>query len=140
MSEPTLSKSEKSRLNAVAVTLIPGDGKSPSAAGVPEFDELLSNAATAIGRELDALREAIRLLPDEITWPSVSQFATEHATEFELVSTVVAGAYFMSTDVLESLGYPTGARSAAPFDLAADELASGILEPVLSRGSRTRIP
>lgn len=135
---PRLSGDEVARLRAVAEALIPGDGTSPAAARVAEIDRLLGEAAVALGVGLGQLQDALSRLPGEIDWASLERFSASDGEAFELVATVAAGAYFMSPAVLESLGYPTGPRSAAPFDLAAEELGSGVLDPVIAGGSRVR--
>ncbi len=138
MSSSVLSEEQRELLRAVAVALIPGDATSPPAADVPELDGLLTDAATALGVGFGALRDAVGRLPDPIDWTTLARFAQEDRVAFDQVATVASGAYFMSTAVLASLGYPTGPRTAAPFDLAAEELGSGILDPVMAAGSRLR--
>lgn len=140
MSSEPLSAEELERMRDLAATLMPGLGSSPPAAELPELDRLLHEAAAALGRELNTLRSAIALLPRHIRWGSLARFSEEEPDAFELVSTVAAGAYFMSPIVLQSIGYPTGERSAPPFDLAASELESGVLDPVQSSGPRFRGP
>ena len=136
--ELRLSEGETARLRAVAETLVPGDGNSPSAADTPELDRLLEAAAVALGVGFEDLQASLRRLPEPVEWTSLRALSDTEPETFELITSVAVGAYFMSADVLHSLGYPTGARSAAPFDLAASELETGILEPVLSAGSRLR--
>lgn len=140
MTPSPLSTEELDRLRAIAAVLIPGLGASPPATDLPDLDELLSRAAAALGRELPALRDGIARVPAEVDWAAIVRLADEDPTAFDVIGAVVAGAYFMSPTVLRTIGYPTGPRSAAPFDLAADELASGILSPVQTRGSRVRMP
>jgi hypothetical protein len=138
MSTPALTDSETGAIRAVAEVLIPGDGISPPSGEVDGYDGLVDQAARALGPELDDLRSAIASLPQPISWATLKQFADEQPQPFELVSTTATAAYFMSTTVLSSLGYPTGQRSAPPFDLAAEEIGSGITDPVLAHGSRVR--
>lgn len=133
MTTTGLSAAQVAQMRAVAATLIPGDGQSPPADATSEFDRLLGEAALALGLGMADLRAALEDLPEEVSWTSLQAFCTTHPDHFELVANVAAGAYFMSPAVLGSLGYPTGARSAAPFDQAADELATGILDPVMER-------
>lgn len=140
MNGSRLSDDELQRLRAVAVALIPGDGTSPPADEVPDFERLLSDAGAALGIGISSLRRAMSRLPESIDWASLSRFAIEDQGAFREVTSVASGAYFMSPAVLASLGYPTGPRSAAPFDLAAEEISSGILEPVIAGGSRVRDP
>lgn len=138
MSAPGLTDAEFAAIRAVAEVLIPGDGRSPAIADVEGYEALVQQAARALGPELDDLRSAIAALPQTISWAAMGEFERDRAAAFEIVSTTATAAYFMSPQVLRSLGYPTGPRSAPPFDLAAEEIASGILEPVLARGSRVR--
>ncbi|HUA04940.1 MAG TPA: hypothetical protein VMB27_13640 [Solirubrobacteraceae bacterium] len=138
MTTAALTAEQLAQLRAVAATLIPGSDLSPAAAELTDLDELLERAAVALGSQLPAVLAALATLPAEVRWEGMAEFASADPAAFELVSTLVAGAYFMSTTVLKSIGYPTGPRSAPPFDLAADELATGILEPVIARGSVLR--
>ena len=134
MSSQALDNHEAGRLRAVAAVLIPGDGDAPAALDLAEFDDLLQRAATALGPDLPALRDAVRRLPDDIDVKTLKVFSESEPEHFSLLGTAVSGAYFMSPAALTALGYPTGPRTAPPFDLAADELASGILDPVIARG------
>ena len=126
------------QLRRVAEILLPGTTDSPAALSLPDFDELLTAAITALGPEAALLNAAVCHLPDELTWDTLKGFHEADCDAFDIVSTTVAGAYFMSPTVLESIGYPTGPRRAAPFDQAVDELSSGVLEPVIARGPIVR--
>src|SRR5437016_5036115 len=119
MSRSALTDEEVSAVRDVAMVLIPGGHGSPPAGQVTGYQDLVQQAAIAVGAELETLRSAISQLPTEISWAALCEFERQSPEAFELVSTIAAGAYFMSPVVLRSLGYPTGARSAAPFDLAA---------------------
>jgi hypothetical protein len=134
MSAAALSEREVGLLREVAAVLIPGDGEAPPALEVPEFDELLERAAVALGPDLPGLHEAIEGLPDGIDGATLKSYYENDGARFGLIGTAVSGAYFMAPAALSAIGYPTGPRSAPPFDLAAEELASGILEPVIERG------
>lgn len=136
-----LTTAQLQELRSTAEVLIPGDGVSPSPAALHDFDELLGRAAAAMEPELPALSDALSALPSKIDWVTLRRFAESDGPRFELIATIVTGAYFMSEPVLESIGYPTGNRAAAPFDLSAEELASGILDPVIDRGAlREAVP
>ncbi len=135
MTALALETHEVGRLRAVAAVLVPGDGDAPAALDLAEFDDLLQRAATALGPDLPALREAIRRLPEDIETVTLTVFSASHPEDFSLIGTAVSGAYFMSPTALTAIGYPTGPRTAPPFDLAADELASGILDPVIPEDS-----
>lgn len=137
MTAPPTSE-QLSTLRSVAALLIPGSSYSPTPAHLLDFDELLGRAVVALGPESKSLPGALHRLPSEITWDSLSAFAVREPVHFEIISTVVSGAYFMSPTVLESIGYPTGPRKAPPFGLAAEELEGGILDPVIERGPFVR--
>lgn len=126
------------RLAKIAAILLPGDDRSPAANAVAELDMLLRQAVEAIGSEEEPLREALALLPAELDWASVQEFAESLPDEFEIVATVAAGAYFMAPSVLASVGYPQGARKAARNEQVVDELETGVLDLVMERDSMVR--
>ena len=129
---------EVARLRHVAGVLLPGDERSPAAASVDDLDELLTRAIEAIGTERPALRSALALLPERPDWESLRSLATTHPAEFEVVSAVAAGAYFMSPAVLDTIGYTPGDRRAARPEQVVDELEGGVLDPVLARDGLLR--
>jgi hypothetical protein len=131
MSAPEhLTADEIATLRSVAAALIPGSQDSPAAATLTNFDELLDLAAGALGADRELLRDSVRLLPPAVGWEQLADFAAGQPAAFEVISTTVSGAYFMSPAVLQSIGYFTGTRRPAPYDLVANELESGILEPM----------
>lgn len=134
----TAAAKRTSRLRRVADILLPGTPNAPAATALTNFDQLLTTAVKALGSESILLDQALRRLPETLNWDALKRFAETDRDSFELISTTVVGAYFMSLEALQSIGYRTGPRRAAPFDQAADELGSGILEPVLNRDSTLR--
>jgi hypothetical protein len=129
---------EHLKLRRIASVLLPGDDTSPPATSVPDYDELLSKAVEVIGAEQPMLTRALKQLPDDADWDALKEFADSEPDGFEVVAAVVSGAYFMSTTVLDALHYPHGPRRATPFGLVADELESGVLEPVMERAPMVR--
>ena len=60
-----------------------------------------------------------------------------HASDraaFDLLSTVVAGAYLMVPEVRAHVGYPGQHRDRPDLEQAVEELTDGILDPVIERG------
>ena len=127
-----LTADEIATLRSVAAVLIPGSEGSPAATELADFNELLDRAASALGAERMVLRDSLRQTPPAATWDQLADLAEHEPAAFEIISTTVSGAYFMYPVVLQSIGYPTGPRRAAPYGLIADELDSGILEPVMA--------
>jgi hypothetical protein len=135
---PLLSPGQIDRLHALANVLLPGSHPSPAASDLADFDQLLSQAVGALGREFPAITAALETLPTVITRDSVLGFSERDPKSFELISLVLVGAYFMAAPVKGPLGLPTGPRYAPSFEQIADELGDGLLDPVLDRASPIR--
>jgi hypothetical protein len=133
-----LTSEQVAILRQVAIILLPGDEQSPAAGDIAGLDELISHAAVALGREIAALHTALGLVPADPSWDSLRSFAAAHPDDFEIVSAVAAGAYFMAPEALSAIGYPQGQRKAPRIDQAADELSSGVLDLVAARESMVR--
>ena len=131
----SLGSEQLDRVAATAAILLPGAPDCPAPGALPELDDLLQRAARALSSESSKLEEAVAHLPGELTWDTLSSYASAEPEAFELLSTVVLGAYFMSPTVHAALGLPTGERRPAPLDQAVDELGTGLLDAVLDRGS-----
>jgi hypothetical protein len=131
----SLGNEQLTRICTTAAILLPGSADSPAPGSLPEFGDLVQRAANAFSRESSAIEQAIARLPVELSWDTLSTYAKEEPESFELLSLLVVGAYFMSPIVLAALGLPTGVRRQAPLEQAVDELSSGILDPVVDRGS-----
>ncbi len=130
----TLSEEHLARLQILAGVLLPGDDRSPAAADLDDYEQLLVRAATAMGPEIGDVAAAINCLPATLTLATLETYRAGHPDDFERISTLVTGAYFIAPASLAAIGYPTGPRRAASFELAADQLGTGILDPVLERG------
>ncbi len=129
-----LTSEEVAAVAQVAAILLPGDDQAPGAGTIPALPTLIEQAAVALGTECDALRAALRLLPEDVSWGALRAFAEEHPAHFEIVAVAASGAYFMAPEALTAIGYPQGVRRAPRIDQAADEISSGVLDQVMSRG------
>lgn len=136
--ETKMSGQQLDRVRATAAVLLPGSTESPAPHLLPEFDELLQQAAVALGGEGRALAAAIETLPPKPSWENLSALSECDPSSFELVSLLAIGAYFMSPTVLGSMGIPTGKRRPANPEQVVDELSDGILDPVFERGCPVR--
>lgn len=135
---PVLSPRQVDHVRAAAVILLASPSDSPALDALPDVDELLQQAAAALGNKGQVLAAAIDALPPEPSWENLSAFADGDPESFELVALLAVGAYFMSPAVLDSLGRPSGVRRRASHDQAVDELSTGILDAVLERGCPVR--
>ena len=133
-----LTEVEQQTLLRIADTLIPAAGPNPKASDVAEFLPYLQLALAARRDAFDVVVAAINLLSgvadDDLLSELKSMWADDKAT-FDPISAIVAGAYFMTPQVKELIGYPGQHRDPAGLEDAVDELETGILEPVIERGA-----
>jgi hypothetical protein len=129
---------EVATLLRIADCLIPAAGPNPAASDAENYVEYLYLALAARADAFDAVMGAVATLaavPGDELRPALRQmWATDKAT-FDPLSTILAGAYFMTPQVMALIGYPGQHRDPAGLEDAANELETGILEPVLERGS-----
>lgn len=121
----------------IADALIPAVGPNPVASAAEDYGRYLELALAA---RADAFETILRVIDDVAEVPdtelraALKQLWAKDNAAFDPVSNVVAGAYFMTPQVKALIGYPGQHRDPAGLEEAADELASGILDPVLERG------
>ncbi|WP_033290645.1 hypothetical protein [Amycolatopsis jejuensis] len=134
---PTPSELKTAR--AVADLLLPGTATAPAATAVPDFDQRFTEACNAVAPEAQQLRLALaRVSESPLDWDSLRTFAETEPELFDVLSAVVSGAYFMSSQALDALGYPHGSRRRPSPQQIADEIDTGILDAVLARPSMVR--
>ncbi|WP_280250053.1 hypothetical protein [Nocardia abscessus] len=121
----------------IADCLIPAVGPNPAASEAQDYGRHLELALAARADAFDTIVRVIDEVagvPDEQLRAALKQLWAEERAAFDPLSSVVAGAYFMTPQVKALIGYPGQHRDPAGLEEAADELGSGILEPVLERG------
>lgn len=130
-----LTAEEMATLRRIADTLIPpGDGLL-SGAGVAEFDALATKAAAILDKTFDLLADILKRLenvPQDELWDVLKSLAEADDAGFNTVSTLLVGVYLYSDEVKAQLAYPVPHRNPPDFFDAAEELSSGILDPVMS--------
>jgi hypothetical protein len=132
-----LSDSEQDTLLRIADTLIPAAGPNPKASDVQEFLPYLHLALAARADVFSAVIKAVNELvgvEDDDLHGALKRMWAEDKFTFDPLSSIIAGAYFMTPQVKELIGYPGQHRDPAGLEDAADELESGILDPVIERG------
>ncbi|MBO0678277.1 hypothetical protein JRC04_12460 [Mycolicibacterium sp. S2-37] len=133
-----LTETELAALLRVADCLIPASGPNPKASDAEQYTTYLRLALAARDDVFDAVVSGASTLADvadDQLWGALEKMSTADTATFDPMSAVVAGAYFMTPQVKALIGYPGQHRDPPPLELAADELGSGILDPVLDRGS-----
>jgi hypothetical protein len=133
-----LSAPQRSTLHKIADQLVPAVGDNPSATHAPDYDQWLDRCIAARRDAIDLLLSTLDQLADadgtELDWALRQLHADDSEGRFHLISSIVAGAYLAGDHIRQLVGYPGQFRQPAKVDDAANELADGILDPVLERG------
>jgi hypothetical protein len=133
-----LTNVELAALLRVADCLIPASGPNPKASDAEQYVSYLQLALAARADAFEGVLAAATKLadvPEAELMRALRELWSEDKSTFDPLSAVVAGAYFMTPQVMELIGYPGQRRDLAPLELAANEIGSGIMDPVLERGS-----
>jgi hypothetical protein len=132
-----LTNDELAALLRIADCLIPASGPNPKASEAESYVQYLNLALSARSDVFDAVISAVAKLAemaDDDLWSALKRMWSEDKFSFDPLSAIVAGAYFMTPQVKELIGYPGQHRDVAGLDEAANELTTGILDPVIERG------
>jgi hypothetical protein len=132
-----VSDEELRGLLAIADVLIPGTSDMPAASAAPKIDDWLGVALAArrdVFDEVLMLATSLGRLPSAMLSDELRRLSDAEPERFEPLSAVIAGAYLMVPEVRRAIGYPGQVRRFPPFDQAAEEITSGILDPVIERG------
>jgi hypothetical protein len=129
-----VNSGQRATLAALADVLIPAGADLPSGsqAGVAErwLDEVLT-ALPEVAEPLGALLDALAAGEPAA---AVARLQREDPGGFDLLCTVVAGAYFLNPEIRQSIGYP--GQQAVPIQVEdpPDYEQDGLLASVIARG------
>ena len=129
-----LSSGQRAKLCAVADVLVPAVGDIPAASATADYDVWLDRALEARSEIVPELAGILDGLGTGDLDAELRRMDAEHPDKLRLLAQITAGAYFMVPAVLNRIGYPGQHREPARLTEAADELETGILDPVISRG------
>jgi hypothetical protein len=132
-----LSEAELATLLRIADCLVPESGPNPKASDAVDYSSYLQLALGARSDVFDVViagAEKLADVPDSEMWGALKELWASDKATFDPLSSILAGAYFMTPQIKELIGYPGQHRDPAPLEQAADEIATGILDPVLERG------
>jgi hypothetical protein len=133
-----VTDAERDALVRVADTLIPARGDDAAPSATPDYARHLDRALAARDDAFDAVVAAAARLGALDAAALDAELRALHAAgdaTFQALSAVVCGAYLTVPEVRARIAYPGQENRPAPFDLAAEEIMDGILDPVLERGS-----
>lgn len=122
-------------LLAVADVLIPEGGGRPNATAAPGYESKLEICLEARRDVIHRVAEILADLSGTVDLElMLRRLDADHPRDLEILGNVVAAAYFMVPEVAATTRYVAPHRNPAPYDEAVNELASGILDPVIDRG------
>lgn len=131
-----LTEIEWVTIELIADALIPMTNAAPAASAETDFRERLVTALDARDDAFDAIVAVLavfRDVPSTDTYERLRSLDRDNSTTFQALSTVVAGAWLLTPGVRERIGYRGLTSNRAGLEEAADELASGVLDPVIER-------
>ncbi|RDH78769.1 hypothetical protein DVS77_09110 [Mycolicibacterium moriokaense] len=133
----SLTDGEQQTLLRIADALIPEAGPNPKASAVQDFLPYLELALAARRDAFDIVLAAVGSLSDvadDDMYTKLKAMWADDKDTFDPLSAIIAGAYFMTPQVKELIGYPGQHRDPAGLEDAVNELETGILDPVIDRG------
>jgi hypothetical protein len=129
-----IDEQQRASLAALADVLIPAAEGMPSGAQAGVAERWLDEVISILPEVEGAL--SVLLASVDVANPSreVARLQTEDPAAFDLVCTVVAGAYFLNPDVRQAIGYP--GQQAVPIvpETPPDYEQDGLLASVIARG------
>jgi hypothetical protein len=131
-----LSDTESATLLRIADCLIPASGPNPKASDAEDYQSFLQLALGARSDVFDKVMAGVAAfadVPDDKMWAALKDLWSRDRETFDPLSAIVAGAYFMTPQIMELIGYPGQHRDPAPVELAANEI-EGLIDPVIERG------
>lgn len=132
-----LTLRELETFTLIADTLIPGTEDNPAGSAVKNFSALVTQAVAILDSRFEQLTSNLAELAAakaEEMWERLRELSVSRPDDFYWLSTVVVAAYLYAPEIKEKLGYPTPHPNPADMFEVAEELSSGILEPVIQRG------
>jgi hypothetical protein len=120
-------------LAALADVLIPAGDGMPAASEAGVASALLDEVLAARPDLAEPLARVLEAVAGDDPGATLARLQAEDDAEFDLLATVVAGAYFLSPDVCRRLGYP-GHRPLPVDQQPPDEELEALVAEVVSRG------
>ena len=135
-----LTSEEAATLRRVAGALIPaGDADGEIAADtIADFDALAQEALAIMDPAFDSITDALEQLQhvrDDELFAWLRGLDQQEPNLFYSLSLLVTSIYLYSPEVEAELGYPHPHRNPAPENQFVEELETGLLNPVIERGS-----
>jgi len=131
VSDPCLSVSQRAMLAEIADVLV-GEGLGmPAASTVGVAGDLLDRTLAAAPVLAEPLLALLEEAPPDAPGAFVRQLAADRPEDFAVLSTAVVGAYYLSPEVRELIGYP--GQQPSPLSTAGEPDYLDMLERVYER-------
>jgi hypothetical protein len=129
-----MNSGQRVTLAALADVLIPAGADLPSASAAGVAERWLDEVLLALPEVREPLAGLLDAVAASEPVAAVARLQREDSGGFELLCTVVAGAYFLNPDVRRLLGYP--GQQAVPIQVEdpPDYEQDGLLASVIARG------
>jgi hypothetical protein len=130
----SLQAVDRATLAALADVLIPAGADLPSASQAGVAERWLDEVLTALPEVAEPLAALLQALGGEEPSAAVARLQIDDPAGFDLLCTVVAGAYFLNPDIRQMIGYP--GQQALPIQVEdpPDYEQDGLLASVIARG------
>lgn len=132
---PALNPEQRKVLTALADALIPSGGRMPSAGQAGVADEWVDRVLELRPDMAKDLKGLLHAVEDQRPEETIDRLRSQSNTRFDTLCEVVAGAYFLNSEVRELIGYP-GQREIA-IETPIDQLQR-LTAPVVERGHTYR--
>ena len=130
----SLQAVDRATLAALADVLIPAGADLPSASQAGVAERWLDEVLTALPEVAEPLAALLQGLGGEEPSAAVARLQIDDPAGFDLLCTVVAGAYFLNPHIRQMIGYP--GQQALPIQVEdpPDYEQDGLLASVIARG------
>jgi hypothetical protein len=129
---------EAATLRRVADTLVPARGDIPAASAEPGFADALALALDARSDAYSLICSALGVLApvaQDDLFAHLRELSVREPESFQALSTVIAGAWLLTSGVRERIGYRGLRSDKASVDEAMEDL-DGLLDPVIERAAQ----
>ncbi|HEY0812458.1 MAG TPA: hypothetical protein VGE11_04190 [Pseudonocardia sp.] len=133
-----LTTEEVASLMRIADLLVPGNDVDPAPSAIDGYPQALHVALAARADEFETIVRFAAAAQDRSDAELLDELRAAHedkAPGFQVLSTVLAGAYLLLPQIRDNIGYPGQRRDVPRIDEAAEQISDGILDPVIERGS-----
>jgi hypothetical protein len=125
---------DRATLALLADVLIPGGADLPAASQAGVAERWLDEVGVALPEVVAPLATLLHSLGGQEPATAIAQLETDNPAGYDLLCTVVAGAYFLNPDVRRAIGYPGQQALPIQAEDPPDYAQDGLIASVIARG------